>query len=1009
MTAAPVHPVILIIDDMPSNLGLVVSLLENQGCRVSIAQDGDEGLQRAGLLQPDLILLDAMMPGIDGFETCRRLKRQVATCDIPVIFMTALTTPEHKVSGFQAGAVDYVTKPLQMEEVLARIETHLKLRAAQRALEAQNAELEKRVAERTAELAAREREFRSLAENHPDGIVRLDLDGRHLYVNDAALRSTGLTERELIGKTLCELPLPGNPEAMRPLLDDLRQVVASGNSSIVEFVWPNGRVSEVRHILEYDGKGRVVSVLAIARDITERKQIEKERYLLNQALDNAFDAVYLLDRELQIRYVNQAAVEELGYGREALLSMTLLDIDPGVTREAMSGLMVQTQAKGRFPGTVESSHRRKDGTVFPIEVGATTFSYEGETLFLTTVRNITERKRVEVALAAREREFRTLAENLPDNLARYDRQGRQLYMNVSLRALLAKVGERLRGVPPPEASTPGMTYADYLAHIKDTIETGRSREMELLIPDSGDGTRIHQIRFVAEHDAQGEIVGALAIGLDITEHKQHDALLAQRAELEQRLSSYVNNAPGFFYTSRMRPDGSSAMTFASPRIQEMFGISPMAVSEDLAPLFASAYPEDLAALLKARDASAQALRPFHHEFRITHPEKGERWMELNSLPHREEDGSTVWHGFMLDISERKQMEALLQKRELEFRTLADNIPDNIIRYDKEGRKIYLNSAAARVMGVNTTELLNQTPEETPEHMRAMRIDDYSQRLRQVLETGEPQELRVELMHVEQGEQIHDLRIVAERDEQGDVIGALMVGRDITDLKRYERELESSRQQIRELAARRERAREDERKRIARELHDELGQMLTALRMEVMMLPTHFGEKLEAKSGKLTRRIDQTIQMVRDVVSMVRPSALDMGLGSALEWLGQEFSRFTGVECRVIVPEEPIALDEEHSLALFRIVQESLTNVARHAHASRVDILLEMQAGAGVLEVRDNGAGFNHIQVSDKKTFGLLGMRERVLVLGGKVSVTSSEGKGTALRVEFPITQRRGEK
>jgi len=159
---------ILIVDDTPTNLGVMVSHLEAQGYRVLIAQDGEEGLQRAELTHPDVILLDAMMPGASGFDVCRRLKSRSSTRDIPVIFMTSLTESRDKISGFAAGAVDYVTKPLQADELIARIETHLKLHAAQTQLEEQNAllavyreDLEAQVAEHTAALHEIQRRLRS--------------------------------------------------------------------------------------------------------------------------------------------------------------------------------------------------------------------------------------------------------------------------------------------------------------------------------------------------------------------------------------------------------------------------------------------------------------------------------------------------------------------------------------------------------------------------------------------------------------------------------------------------------------------------------------------------------------------------------------------------------------------------------------------------------------------------------------------------------------------------------
>lgn len=167
LSAEKVLPTILIVDDTPANIGVVAENLEMHGYRVLVAQDGEEGLQRAAFMHPDLIMLDVMMPGIDGFEVCRRLKKEVKTRDIPVIFMTARTEVEDKLQGFKAGAVDYVTKPLQIDEVIARVETQLSLSALQKRLETQNLQLqryreqlEQRVAERTAELSENNQRLR---------------------------------------------------------------------------------------------------------------------------------------------------------------------------------------------------------------------------------------------------------------------------------------------------------------------------------------------------------------------------------------------------------------------------------------------------------------------------------------------------------------------------------------------------------------------------------------------------------------------------------------------------------------------------------------------------------------------------------------------------------------------------------------------------------------------------------------------------------------------------------
>jgi PAS domain S-box-containing protein len=186
---------ILIVDDIPANLAVAVDYLEEQGFQVMVAQDGEEGVERALLVQPDLILLDVMMPGTNGFDTCRRLKTMERTRGIPVIFMTALADASDKVTAFDAGGVDYVTKPFQVEELLARITTHLRLRIAQKQLLLQNEELN-----------ASEIRYRRLFETAKDGILLLDLEsGKIIDVNFSVIHMLGYSREHFVDHLFWEV------------------------------------------------------------------------------------------------------------------------------------------------------------------------------------------------------------------------------------------------------------------------------------------------------------------------------------------------------------------------------------------------------------------------------------------------------------------------------------------------------------------------------------------------------------------------------------------------------------------------------------------------------------------------------------------------------------------------------------------------------------------------------------------------------------------------------------
>jgi PAS domain S-box-containing protein len=230
----------------------------------------------------------------------------------------------------------------------------------------------------------------------------------------------------------------------------------------------------------------------------------------------------------------------------------------------------------------------------------------------------------------------------------------------------------------------------------------------------------------------------------------------------------------------------------------------------------------------------------------------------------------------------------------------------------------------------------------------------------------------------------------------------------SQLAQANRELQDSLDQLHALAARLQAVREEERTSIAREIHDELGQALTALKIDLVWLMQRLPYSEDAQRDKasiMLKLIDGTIFAVRRIAAQLRPGILDdLGLAAAIEWQSQEFEARTGVECQVLLPAEGFVLDDAYSTAIFRIFQETLTNVARHADATRVTVKMERTPQELVMEVQDNGKGFD-AAVSLTKSQGILGMKERALILGGALEVRGSPGKGTAVTVRVPWSNR----
>lgn len=358
----------------------------------------------------------------------------------------------------------------------------------------------------------------------------------------------------------------------------------------------------------------------------------------------------------------------------------------------------------------------------------------------------------------------------------------------------------------------------------------------------------------------------------------------------------------------------------------------------------------------------------------------------------------------LDLTDQKQLEEELLYRENKFRTLAENLPSVILRYDRECCRVYANPAYLTESGFIIEEVVNTDVATQWQADISMSVEEYKAKLRQVMDTGIPTELVLEWPHRITGRMTtFAFQIVAENGRDGNVIGALVIGHNITALKEAEKHLAESHAQLRELAARREATREEERRHIAREIHDEFGQLLTAIRMEVSILKQQNEEettKFEDSVQRIVALVDRTILEVRNMASMLRPAALEAGIVAALEWLADEFTARTAIPCELQHSEDVFELDESHSTAIFRIVQEALTNIARHADADRVTVVLEQKGVGCTLKVSDNGKGFD---ARNKKanSLGLVGVRERVFMLNGEMTIAGMPGQGTVLEVYLP--------
>jgi PAS domain S-box-containing protein len=372
-------------------------------------------------------------------------------------------------------------------------------------------------------------------------------------------------------------------------------------------------------------------------------------------------------------------------------------------------------------------------------------------------------------------------------------------------------------------------------------------------------------------------------------------------------------------------------------------------------------------------------------------------------------GARAGHFRSLDITRPARTEEELRASEQRLRILFEYAPDAYSLHDLQGRFVDGNRAAEELIGFRREELAGKSFLESN-----LLSQDLLAKARALLaqsargEASGPDEIT---LNRKDGSR-RTLEVRAYPIQLRAQVLVLAIARDITERKRAEEELRKSREQLRALAGRLQAVREEERTRLAREIHDVLAQELTLLKLDCVWLRRRLSRPLDeagrrglmGETQKMVEVIDRAMESVQRIATELRPVVLDsLGLCAAIEWLAKDFQTRTQIACEAVVPDGPLALDRDRSTALFRIFQEGLANVARHAAATRVQARLLRQPGEIVLTLQDNGCGIPPAKLEDPHSVGLRGMRERALLLGGLCQISGSPGQGTAIEVRLPLS------
>lgn len=381
------------------------------------------------------------------------------------------------------------------------------------------------------------------------------------------------------------------------------------------------------------------------------------------------------------------------------------------------------------------------------------------------------------------------------------------------------------------------------------------------------------------------------------------------------------------------------------------------------------------------------------------------WFEFSNSFLTLPDEKRITLSIIKEISKRKKSEIELRESESKYKMLFNNANDAVFVTQLSDEKSYgdfieVNEIACRRLGYTKEEFLQLSPSAI---VSQKNIDDFNLNMERLLKEGH---VIYDLVHRAKDKKLIPVEINSHLFFYNEKPTVLSIARDITERKQAEEKLRRTSKLLRELATHFQSVREEERTMIAQEIHDELGQVLTALKIQVSLLANKLNndqEPLKQKINSLMDMIDASVESVQKISAKLRPGILDeLGLIAAIEWQTEEFEKMTNIKCSIILPKEELILGKNKSTAIFRIFQEALTNIARHSLASKAKISLLNHQSNIYLEIQDNGKGITQDQIRAFKSLGIHGMEERAMVFGGQVYFEGIAGKGTIVKVEIPI-------
>jgi PAS domain S-box-containing protein len=829
-----------------------------------------------------------------------------------------------------------------------------------------------------------------------DAIILQDFEGKILSWNKGAKEIYGYTEAEALKMNINKLVAESDREAALALIEKIKhgEIVKSFE---LKRKSRDGRILDMwlTITLLNDKSGKPTAIATTEHDITERKKTEKA---LQDNEEKFFKAFMTSPQDMLISTVadgaiieaNNAFVSLYGYSRDELLGEKITDFklwyQPEKRKEFIARIM-----KDGFVRNFEVLVRAKTGNVRTVLVSGEILNIKSELPVMVSIgHDITKRKKAEEKLKESEEKFRALYDNAPLPYQSLNEDG------------------SFKDVNPTWLSTLGYKRNEIIGKFyKDFLHPDWKANFEDNFPKFKKQGYVSNVQFKIRHKAghylditfegcigyypDGSFKQTYCVFQDITKRKNAEEKLK---ESDKKLKLFTQNVPDFL----IQIDRTGKINYINKVYEGLTQNDVIGTS------VYSWIPKET--LKKFKDKVGKVFREGSVEI-LEYPSKGSKgeaiWLSSKIGPLEEYDKITKVIIVARDITERKKAEEALLQTELHLKQAAKLQGIIFAHNDTDLRYTWIfnshpNFNSDNVIGKNDTEINDN------EGTRILK-----QLKQQVIDTEKTQRKDISFP-TSNNEDTYDVIGEPLKNASGKVIGVSTSALLITKRKKIEMELQDSYKQLRQLSKHLHSIREDERISIARDIHDDMGQVLTALKIELSLIENEIKTRdksfdlsfISNEIKEMNKLIEFAIKSVRKLIKELRPEVLDtLGLLKTLEWQAKEFEKQTKIKCVFKSNQLDLNFNKDNSIAIYRIVQEALTNISKHSKAKNVEIRITYEKGIVKLIIEDDGIGFKESIDKDNSTMGIIGIRERVLIFDGEFNISSEKEKGTKITVSIP--------